>query len=361
MPVIDADTHVTECDDTFSYLEPDEMRFLPTKGEMGTPDGGPGRPYWLINGLPRMRSRWREDDIWRIRGQLLDVPERVRAMDEMGVTTQILYPTMFAAGGISAPDVEFALTRSYNRWLADKMTQSGGRIRWVMLPSLHNIEKTKEQMRWAKDHGAVGVLKKGDQEAGYWPAEPYFYPFYEEAEKLDLPICFHVGTGDDGPMPLERINNMTLLKFHMSNMSAFHGLITFHVTEMFPKLRWGFMEITASWIPYAMYYMRRILFKSAGRTGAISSVAGSTTYEVPDDVLDKNHIFVACFVDEDLPHILKYTGENSLLMGSDFVHHDHAEELDFMSALRSRADRGEFSHDVVRKITYDNPKAFYGL
>ena len=50
------------------------------------------------------------------------------------------------------------------------------------------------------------MLKKGDAEAGFWPAEPYFYPFYEEAERLDLPICFHVGTGFSGSMPLDRLS-----------------------------------------------------------------------------------------------------------------------------------------------------------
>ena len=38
----------------------------------------------------------------------------------------------------------------------------------------------------AKDHGACGILKKGDLEAGKWPADPYFFPLYEEANRLDL-------------------------------------------------------------------------------------------------------------------------------------------------------------------------------
>jgi Amidohydrolase len=70
---------------------------------------------------------------------------------------------------------------------------------------------------------------------------------------------------------------------------------------------------------------------------------------------------VGCFVDEDLPAIIKYTGEDTLLLGSDFVHHDHATELDFMGALRERVNRGEITDTFVRKLTYDNPRAFYGL
>jgi predicted TIM-barrel fold metal-dependent hydrolase len=360
MPVIDADTHVTECDDTFSYVQESEQRFVPTKGEMPRGDGLPPRGYWLIDGMPRMRSRWTEGDEWKVMGELLDVPARVRAMQQMGVETQVIYPTMFSAGGIRSSEVELALLRSYNRWLADKTSESGGRLRWIMLPPLQNIDRAIEELRFAKDHGAVGVLKKGDEEAGHWPAEPYFYPFYAEAERLNMPICFHVGTGFTESLPLDRLAHISLHKFHMSAMSAFCSLITFQVPSRFPGLRWGFIEITASWVPFALYYMRRILVKSDNKA-AVSSVAGSTTYEVPNDVLAKNNMYVSCFVDEDLPTIIKHTGDDNLLMGSDFVHHDHAEELDFIGAMNERVNRGELSASTVRKITYDNPRAFYAL
>jgi uncharacterized protein len=231
----------------------------------------------------------------------------------------------------------------------------------VAVPPLHNVQKAIDELRFAKDNGACGVLKKGDEEAGYWPAESYFYPFYEEAQKLDLPMCFHVGSGYTGLMPLDRLVHMTQHKFHLSHVSAFTSLITHQVPSKFPELRWGFIEVTASWVPYALDYMRRILVKNAERPGAASSVAGSSTYQVPPDVLARNNMYVACFVDEDLPHIVKYTGEDTLLMGSDFVHHDHATELDFVGALNERVKRGEISEALVRKITQDNPRRFYGL
>jgi predicted TIM-barrel fold metal-dependent hydrolase len=153
MPVIDADTHLTECDDTFGYVRDSEQHFVPTKGEMPRGGGLPPRGYWLIDGLPRMRSRWTEGDEWKIMGELLDVPARVRAMQQLGVDTQVIYPTMFSAGGIRSSEVELALLRSYNRWLADKTSQWGGRLRWIMLPPLQNIDRAIEELRFARDHG----------------------------------------------------------------------------------------------------------------------------------------------------------------------------------------------------------------
>jgi predicted TIM-barrel fold metal-dependent hydrolase len=106
--------------------------------------------------------------------------------------------------------------------------------------------------------------------------------------------------------------------------------------------------------------MRRILVK-ADNKAAVSAAAGSTTYEVPNDVLSRNNIYVSCFVDEDLPTIIKHTGDDNLLMGSDFVHHDQAEELDFMGALQARVKTGELSATTMRKMTHDNAKTFYAL
>jgi predicted TIM-barrel fold metal-dependent hydrolase len=360
MPVIDADTHVTEGDDTFAYLAPSEAQFAPIKGEIPARNGGSPRGYWLVGGQQLTRRIQRDDDIWKVMGELLDVPARVRAMDDMGVDVQVIYPTFFnkAVGNSLA---EAALARSYNRWMADRCEQSGGRMRWVAVPALQNLQASIEELRFARDHGAVGVLKKGDEEAGFWPAESYFFPFYEEAQRLDLAMCFHVGSGYTGMMPLDRLVHITQHKYHLSHVSAFTSLITHQVPSKFPELRWGFIEVTASWVPYALYYMRRILSKSTEQAGSASSVAGTTTFKVPPDVLARNNMYVSCFVDEDLPHIVTYTGEDSLLMGSDFVHHDHATELDFVAALKARAQRGEISDTLVRKITQDNPRRFYSL
>jgi hypothetical protein len=40
-------------------------------------------------------------------------------MDQLGVNIQVLYPTVFLMPITNRPDIELALCRSYNRWLAD--------------------------------------------------------------------------------------------------------------------------------------------------------------------------------------------------------------------------------------------------
>jgi predicted TIM-barrel fold metal-dependent hydrolase len=161
MPIIDADTHVDETEDTWEYLRPDEQEHKPTTGYPPNPD--PSRPparYWVVDGRRHLRFI-RDDVVTRTtaeKRELMDVPGRLADMDAMGVETQVIYPTLFLVEVTERPEVDLALRRSYNRWLGARCDESGGRLRWVCLPPTLNVEQAVEELRWAKDHGAVGVM-----------------------------------------------------------------------------------------------------------------------------------------------------------------------------------------------------------
>ena len=60
---------------------------------------------------------------------MADVDARLRHMDEVGVDIQVLHTSFFIRRVADRPEVEVALTRSYNRWLADVTRHSNGRLR----------------------------------------------------------------------------------------------------------------------------------------------------------------------------------------------------------------------------------------
>ncbi|HZR97193.1 MAG TPA: amidohydrolase family protein [Chloroflexota bacterium] len=361
MPVIDADTHVDETEATWDFMAPEDQVFKPTTGYPENQD--PSRPpsrYWLIDGKRQIRFI-RSDAATRTTveaRELLDVDARLRAMDELGIDVQVMYPTLMLVEFTDRPELERALRRSYNRWLADRAERSRGRLRWVCLPPTQSMDEALAELRFAKDHGAVGVMKKGDREAGKWPCDPYFFPLYEEAERLNLPICFHTGSGVPDFTPARQFSYSSFYRITLPVVHAFQSMILHEVPAKFPTLRFGFIEASASWVPFVLYDLRRRQVRAATR--AASPISGPSV-EITDDVLKANRLYVACQVDEDLPYILKHTGEDNVLVGSDFTHSDQAMELDFHAILQRRADAGEISHEAVRKITYDNPRAFYGL
>jgi len=359
MPFIDCDAHIDETEDTWEWLRENELALKPKVTYPANQD--PNRPptrYWMIDGhrQPRLyRDDQRSQTTVETR-ELLDPLARVRHMDELGTEVQVMYPSLMLVGITESAETEVALKRSYNRWLADRTEQTDGRLRWVCLPPMTDIPTALEEIRFAKDHGACGIFKKGDREAGHWVSEEYFYPIWEECQKLDLAVCFHTGSGTPDFTSSREFDHARYMRISVPPMNAFQALVTFNVPYKFPGVRWGFIEAGSSWVPYLVYKIMRGAAKGSTRGSGTGY-----TYESKSDLVQKNNLYITCQVDEDLPYIMQYTGEDRLLVGSDYTHADPSEERHFGEHLQERAERGDFPRSAVQKITYDNGKAFYGL
>jgi uncharacterized protein len=358
MPVIDADTHVDETEDTWEYMLAGEQEMKPVVGYPSNPD--PNRPltrYWLIDGERQPRLT-RDDETTKTTveaRELLDVKVRLRDMDSLGVQTHVMYPTTFLIQPTLRPEVDLAIKRSYNRWIGERSVQSSGRLRWVCLPPLFDLEEAKKELRWAKEHGAVGVLKKGDKEAGKYVADPYFYPLWQEAQDLDLAICFHTGSGifdrvssREAPFAVGRLQYPVL--------TAFQSLIQQGVPQKYPRLRFGFIEAGCGWLPYIGYHLERRIKRPGSRTRE------TPHFELSRNLLADNNMFVTCQVDEDLSYVTKSMGgEDNIIVGSDYTHADQSMERDFQELLGERAEQGDITKAGLGKILYDNPKRLYAL
>jgi predicted TIM-barrel fold metal-dependent hydrolase len=359
MPVIDSDTHIDETEDTWSDIQ-DGVEFKPYTAHPSRQD--PGRQpttYWMIDGKRQLR-RYRDDKRTGTTvetRELLDVEARLQAMDKLGFDVQVMYPTLFLTESTERADVDYGLRHSYNRWLARRSDESHGRLRWVCLPPVRNIDEAVQELKAAKEHGAVGVLKKGDEEAGKWPVDPYFFPLYEEAQRLDMPICFHLGSGTPWFPPAREVSYGGFLRLTLPVVHAFHSLLSHKIPDQFPTLRWGFIEAGASWIPFVYNHLDRTLLAQHGRNGGAEANGAASA----ENLLRANRMYVTCQVDEDLPYLLQFTGADNILMGSDYTHADQSQELDWPRLLKERADRGEIPQSLLPKVTYENPRTFYGL
>jgi predicted TIM-barrel fold metal-dependent hydrolase len=75
-------------------------------------------------------------------------------------------------------------------------------------------------------------------------------------------------------------------------------------------------------------------------------------------VMREHNLFVACQTDDDLPYVLKYAGEDNLVVGTDYGHNDTATEIEALRYLRTQ---GEVSPTALSKILGDNAEVLYGL
>ncbi|PZC47852.1 MAG: putative metal-dependent hydrolase, TIM-barrel fold [Chloroflexi bacterium] len=357
MTVIDADAHVIENARTWEFMDEADLQYKPRRlTEIEAEDAlqesspvllGAKKDFWLIDGKLRP---YRAFDSAKSRtpsaaSEALDVPARLQHMDELGTDIQVLYPTIFLLLMTDKPAVEKALCKSYNRWLADIWRQSDNRLRWVVVPPIRDIDAAIAEIRFGKENGACGVFMLGINYEKL-PNDSYYFPIYEEASSLDMPICIHSGSAslsfDTRFSSLETL--IWLAKFPVT--AAMHTLYMSKVPQKFPKIRWGFIEASGSFVPYVLHDL-----------GARHERMYNQKV-VMNEVLRDNRFFVTAQTDDDLDYVVKYAGESQLVLGTDYGHVDTASELEALQLLRSN---GAVSQQVASKILDDNPRELYGI
>ena len=354
MLTIDADAHVLENPHTWDFLEEAEQDFRPeiivserkhTKAEMRDKwDRLPqrGTEYWFVDGRLQPKSHNVGLDTSPEAREMRDVEARLRHMDELEVDVQVLYPTLFLRPVTMKPAVELALCRTYNRWLAGLCEGTKGRLRWIALLPFLTMDKALAELAWAKDAGACGFMMRG-LEGEKQITDPYFFPVYEEAARLDLPACVHSGIASFTYQDLFPVQ-AGFRRFKLAVVGDFHSLIMEGIPAKFPGLRFGFIEVSAQWLPYVIHDLKRL----SERQGM----------EFPDDVLRENRVYVACQTDDDLATILRYGGEDNLVIGTDYGHADRSAEIEALRVLRNK---GEVAPHIIDKILGENAKTLYSL
>lgn len=339
MLTIDADAHVIENESTWDFMLESERSFKPKV--VGSANGKDPVDYWLVDGrvIPRNNVERKLPVAAR---EMSDLNLRLQHLTDLGIDCQIIYPTFFITPISRRPDIDLAVSRSYNRWMAEIVKKEPSRFRWVLVPPLQTLEHLSEELKFGKENGACGVYMRG-LETERMLSDPYFYPLYEQASALDLPICVHSANGAFTTYDFFA-DDPGFSKFKLAVIGAFHSFVFHGIPQRFPKLRIGIIEVSAQWIPYAVHDLSR-RFARRGR-------------RFPDNVLQENRIYVTCQTDDDLEYVLGYAGADNLVIGTDYGHADNAVEIE---ALRKLRRDGRLDWQVTDKILKDNPSALYGL
>lgn len=346
MPVIDADAHVHECDRTLEFIPESDQQYKPFVVTGTAPDGKP-REYWVVGGQLRPRGTGGGNAgkaTPREYRELHDVEGRLRHMDALGIDIQVLYPSILSQYS-DQPEVEGALWKGYNRWVADAWSKSNGRLRWVCRIPLHDMDQATTELRWAKEHGACGVFLRSI-EGERFLCDPYFFPIYEELSGLDMPVCVHASLGNPYMFRVfsQDRDSGNFHKFKQSVIGAFHSFVVSGTPDQFPRLRFGFIEVSSDWVPYVV----RELTKRFEWKG----------WDLKNHILRDNRMYVACQQNDDLPHVLEYAGEDNLVVGTDYGHADTSSDLYAIQELLRRED---VESHVARKIADDNARALYAI
>lgn len=356
--IIDADAHVIETDRTWDYLDASEAKFRP-RIVAATDD--PNKRFWLIDGkISGLRTAATSDeDVARRAASLSshrnvevaaaarkmeDIDLRLAHMSELGIDVQVLHNSIWIEQLTDRPDIEVALARSWNRWLADIWREGGGRLRWTCVIPVLSLSDALDEIRFAKENGAVGVCMR-PYDGELMMLDPYFYPVYDLAEQLDLSIAIHIANGS--PHLVESLRTRFSLldgfgTFRVPTMLSCYGLLRSEVPTQFPRLRWGFIEASAQWVPWVLHELAR-------RNGSVFTPTSNPFRDA--------RVYVTTQTDDDVDYIIDAVGEDTLLIGTDYGHTDTSSEVDAIALFR----RSAVAEDKKKKVLSDNPARLYGI
>jgi predicted TIM-barrel fold metal-dependent hydrolase len=156
--------------------------------------------------------------------------------------------------------------------------------------------------------------------------DPMFYPIYEVAEKIGMTLCVHPQTGHDGIPGISGVmgaGSQRFFKYVYVHMTAFPfelmiammHMIGEGVFDRFPRLRVGFMEGGAGWLPFWMERFDEHVEKLAPQMPDLK--------RRPSDIIRSDQIVLTCESEESgLDRVLDAAGPGSVLYASDYCHWD---------------------------------------
>src|SRR5712692_6149522 len=367
MAVLDADTHIAEPAKMWEEFFPKDL-YPRRPVAVSIPNDtlyGRSNAFWIIDGeifpkpagkggfllvTPTIQETVAARPDVKAR-ELFDLDWRLKDMQAMGVDKQVIYPTLFLIYLTDDVNLEIALCEAYNRYVASVWEKQPEKLRWVVIPPLRSIEASIRELRFGKEHGAVGVFFRGI-EKDRTLEDPYFFPVYEEAQALDLPICIHTGAGcPDWTRVIDVTTSFTFPHVRLPPLVAFRNIVANKLPEKFPSLRFAFVETGASWVPYLLHSLRGTM--------------GDDFTEWGPKLFERYRLFVSYEDKEDLGYLVKYVGEDNLFGFSDYGHHgggglpgDPSAQPQLVPNLRGRED---VPARVIDKVLHDNARRLYGM
>lgn len=290
-----------------------------------------------------------------VRPGVTDAAARVADLDIEGIDVQVVLGSLgLVACTLADTKYAAAFCRACNDSIVEFCSQQPDRLKPIAILPLQDPAAAIAEMRRAvRDLGVVGV--------GIPPSlpgrnldHPDLYPFYAEAQALDVPISLHWGNGTylpgAGTERFRRHFQNHLIGHPFEQMLAMAALVCGGILELFPRVRFGFLESGCGWVAYWAW---RLDEEYHGRSPEVPLMK-----DKPSAYLQRGNCFFGCSPDEYLiPAVAAVVGEDTLIFSSDYPHADGL----FPDAVKTVRERQDLSEGLKRKVLGENAARFYGL
>jgi hypothetical protein len=325
-PIVDADGHVVEPESAWTAL-PDEYRPRISADRAGYEHVVVGDTEVLavpLGSLARPGSTFDDAASFRPLADAQpggsDPVARLRDMDNEGIDQAVLYPTIgLYFSLVPDPAGAVALAAAYNDWLAGYCAADPRRLFGAaMVPLQDPAAAARELRRAVTELGLVAGFVRPNPCLGRSLSDRAYDVVWEAAEDVGVPIGIHEGSSVSVPtLGSDRPFNPLILhavSHSFEAMLACAQLIAFGTLGRHPGLRLLFLESSGGWAPF---WLER-LDEQAESFGGFC----------PDMALRPSEYFarqcaISFEVDErTLPALAPFVGEDRVVWGSDYPHHD---------------------------------------
>ncbi len=378
--VIDADTHISEPPDLFTSRLPEkwknqapkivkneEMGFeVWTIGETGKsllPVGHTAVAGWP-EPFPAAPAGFAE-----IPKAAHDPHARLEYMDSLRIWAMALYPNVSGFGSqaflnLSEPDLMLACVRAYNDFLADWCEPARERFIPIMSIPFWDVEASVAEIERGLKAGHKGILFSGAPQDHGMPslANPHWNPIWEIAQSNDLPISFHIGSGEFTgaewtPERLEfygpgGINAQTSIGLFLENGRQIVDLLFSGILPRYPKLKFVSVESGIGFIPF--------LLEAADYTFEYGRVAAQRPeFKMKPSEYFARQVYACYWFEEYAPReMLDKIPVDNVLFETDYPH-----PVCLYGNVREKieAGLGDAPAETRRKLLFDNAAKLYGV
>ncbi len=245
---------------------------------------------------------------------------RLRAMDAEGADVHLLIPGTFAMASTALDtSLSVELLASYNRYIVDYAAADPARLKASI--QVHGSDpewSAAEIKRLAEDRSVAAVTVVLPQDLPV--DDPDLHPIWQAMDEADLPLLHHSFFYEPPYFPGYRDmwDNVVVARAaaHPWGAQRLVGfLLLSGLFDRYPRLRVGFAEVGAGWLPFWLYRLR-------GQMSYMRNAVPELKHD-PVDYAAEGRIFIGLefYEDEKIARsIIDVLGEDVLMWQSDFPH-----------------------------------------
>lgn len=258
--------------------------------------------------------------------------DRPAAVDALGVASQLVFTT-FCLGNFGFDQGDdmalcYGAAAAHNRMMTDFCAVDPRLLATAYVP-LEDFDLAKQTARKAIELGAKALMVPSWCPQHHSPSHTDLFPVWAMAQEAGVPILFHVGGEEklnltyknNGLPPVAdfhggdaNFTSITYLPISTSVQQTLATLIIDGVFDAFPSLKWGAIELGASWLPG---WLRNL--DSAAHAFRKNEQRLQNLSDKPSQIA-RRQLRVTPYPHEDAGWIVRNSFEEMCLFSTDYPH-----------------------------------------